>query len=452
MKEIKCPKCGNMIAMDEADYALILNQVRNNEFEAELERRSKLLEERFESEKALASSKLQNDFDKKLNASKDSVVTLKSELNQLKKERDAEIKNLNLQIQALKDQQKNIEALAVAKKESEIAALKESLKANMKENNKQVEIAVLKEKEHFTADLRKKDEEINQLKSDALVEKSRSQAEMNSIKDQHSKEVALLNDQIDYYKDMKSKMSTKMIGESLEQHCANSFEMSLRPMMPNAYFGKDNEISEGTKGDFIFRDTEDGTEYISIMFEMKNEADETATKHKNEDFLKKLDEDRRKKGCEFAVLVSLLESDSDLYNSGIVNKSHLYPKMYVIRPQFFVPLIMLLVETSKKSLSLKKELAIEKSKSIDVTNFENELQDFKNKFGRNYELASNKFRKAIEEIDKTIEHLQKTKSELIGSENNLRLANDKATELTVKKLTKNNPTMKAYFENAKVID
>lgn len=452
MKEIKCPKCGNMIAMDEADYALILNQVRNNEFEAELERRSKLLEERFESEKALASSKLQNDFDKKLNASKDSVATLKAEIGQLKKERDAEIKNLNLQIQALKDQQKNIEALAVAKKESEISSLKESLKASMKENDNQVKLAVLKERESFNEKLQKKEGEISTLKNEIQLAKSQNLTEVTSLKEQHAKEVVGLQEQITYYRDLKAKLSTKMIGETLEQHCSNSFEMSLRPMMPNAYFGKDNEVNDHTKGDFVFRDFEDGTEYISIMFEMKNEADETATKHKNEDFLKKLDEDRRKKGCEFAVLVSLLESDSDLYNSGIVNKSHLYPKMYVIRPQFFVPLIMLLVETSKKSLSLKKELAIEKSKSIDVTNFENELQDFKNKFGRNYELASNKFRKAIEEIDKTIEHLQKTKSELIGSENNLRLANDKATELTVKKLTKNNPTMKAYFENAKVID
>lgn len=370
------------------------------------------------------------------------------ELEQIKKDRDAQVENLRLQLKSLKEQQKSNEALAMADKEKEISTLKESLKTS----DANVKLAVLQEKAKFNDELRKKDDVINQLKGDVQIEKNNSLSAVRSLKEQYKNEVALLNEQIDYYKNMKAKMSTKMIGESLEQHCRNSFEMSLRTMMPKAYFEKDNDVSDGTKGDFIFRDYEDDMEYVSIMFEMKNEADETSNKHKNDDFLKKLDEDRRKKGCEFAVLVSLLESNNDLYNSGIVNKSHKYPKMYVIRPQFFVPMIMLLVETSKKSVALKRELDIEKKKSIDVTNFENELQEFKKGFGRNYELASSKFKKAIEEIDKSIELLQKTKAELIGSENNLRLANEKATNLTVKKLTKNNPTMKAYFENAKVIE
>jgi len=223
----------------------------------------------------------------------------------------------------------------------------------------------------------------------------------------------------------------------------------LRPMMPNAYFEKDNDASDGTKGDFIFRDSEEGTEYVSIMFEMKNEMDTTATKHKNEDFFKKLDDDRRKKGCEFAVLVSLLEPDNELYNGGIVDVSHRFPKMYVIRPQFFIPMITLLVQTSKKSLEYKKQLILAQSKEVDVTNFENSLLDFQDKFGRNYRLASEKFKTAIDEIDKSIAHLQKIKDALIGSENNLRLANDKAQDLTIKKLTRNNPTMKQKFDEAR---
>lgn len=250
---------------------------------------------------------------------------------------------------------------------------------------------------------------------------------------------------VDYYKDLKTKMSTKMVGETLEIHCNTEFNR-IRPMFPNAYFEKDNDASCGSKGDFIFRDSEEGTEYLSIMFEMKNEMDETATKHKNEDFLKKLDEDRRSKNCEYAVLVSLLEPDSELYNTGIVDMSHRYPKMYIIRPQFFIPLITLLVQTSKKSLEYKKALMEAQSQSVDITNFESQLNDFKDKFSNNYRLASEKFQTAIAEIDKSIDHLQKIKSALLGSENNLRLANDKADNLTIKRLTRGNPTMKAKFD------
>ncbi|MBO4738072.1 MAG: DUF2130 domain-containing protein, partial [Bacteroidales bacterium] len=249
--------------------------------------------------------------------------------------------------------------------------------------------------------------------------------------------------------DLKAKMSTKMIGETLEIHCSTSYEQQMRAMLPNAYFEKDNDISGGTKGDFIFRDYENGIEYVSIMFEMKNEADTTATKHKNEDFFKKLDEDRKKKNCEFAVLVSLLEPDSELYNGGIVNVSHKFDKMYVIRPQFFIPIISLLVQTSKKSLEYKKQLAIAKSQSVDVTNFEEKLMDFQTKFGKNVELAKAKFDDAIKNIDDTITKLQKVRDALLGSENNLRLANDKAQDLSIKKLTRGNPTMEQKFKEAR---
>jgi len=254
---------------------------------------------------------------------------------------------------------------------------------------------------------------------------------------------------VDYYKDLKTKLSTKMVGESLEQHCSTQFNTMLRPVLPNAYFEKDNDASEGSKGDFIFRDSIDGFEYISIMFEMKNENDETATKQKNEKFFDKLNADRKAKGCEFAVLVSLLEPESELYNGGIVDVSHKYPKMYVIRPQFFIPLITLLVQTSRKSVELQRELAVAKSQSVDVTNFESQLEDFKDKFGNNCRLAKERFDKAIAEIENSISHLQKIKEALLGTEYNLRLANDKADALSIKKLTRGNPTMKQKFDDAR---
>ena len=282
------------------------------------------------------------------------------------------------------------------------------------------------------------------------MEKSEASLRENSLKKEFEFQLKQKQEEVDYYKDLKTKLSTKMVGETLEIHCSTEFNR-MRPLFPNAYFEKDNDASGGSKGDFIFRDYEDGMEYISIMFEMKNEMDETATKHKNEDFLKKLDEDRKAKNCEFAVLVSLLEPESELYNSGIVDMSHRYPKMYVIRPQFFMPLITLLVQTSKKSIDYQRQLAIARSQSVDVTNFENQLNDFKEKFANNYRLASEKFKTAIDEIDKSINHLQKIKEALVGSERNLRLANDKADNLTIKRLTRGNPTMKAKFEEARRI-
>jgi hypothetical protein len=272
---------------------------------------------------------------------------------------------------------------------------------------------------------------------------------MLSAKEQFGSQMRYAEEQIAFYRDMKAKQSTKMLGETLEEHCAIEFEQSLRPYMPGAYFEKDNEVVDNTKGDFVFRDFANGEEYISIMFEMKNEADETKTKKKNEDFLEKLDKDRRKKGCEYAILVSMLESDNELYNKGIVNMSHRYDKMYVVRPQFFVPIITLLTQAAKKNVEYMLELKAARQQSIDITDFEDKLADFKDKFGRNYRLASEKFQTAITEIDKSIDHLQKIKSALLGSENNLRLANDKAEELTIRKLTYGNPTMQEKFRQAK---
>lgn len=316
-----------------------------------------------------------------------------------------------------------------------------------------MEIAVLKEQQKAQEDIKSKEAEIALLKAAAELDKQNATIQENALKDRYEARLKLKQEEVDYYKDLKARMSTKMIGETLEIHCSTQFNQMLRPMMPNAYFEKDNDASGGTKGDFIFRDFgEDGTEYISIMFEMKNEADETATKHKNEDFLKKLDTDRRAKGCEFAVLVSLLEPDNELYNGGIVDMSYRYDKMYVIRPQFFIPMITLLVQTSKKGLGYRQQLAIAQKQSIDVSNFESQLEDFRERFGKNYRLASERFKTAIDEIDKSIQHLNKIKEALVGSEYNLRLANDKAEALTIKKLTRGNPTMKAKFEEARLAD
>lgn len=399
MKELICPNCHQAFTVDEASYASIVNQVKNAEFNAEVERRIKELDERHKAEELLAASKAEQ--------------TYQTELSK----KDVELKAKDATIERLKGELGAIEL----KKDNEM---------------------------HLA--INGKNQEIVQLKADAQLAKEKAANRENTIKEQYELKLKNAQEQIDYYKDLKTRMSTKMIGETLEIHCSTQFNQMMRSMLPNAYFEKDNDASGGSKGDFIFRDyADDGTEYVSIMFEMKNEADETATKHKNEDFFKKLDQDRNAKGCEFAVLVSLLEPDNELYNGGIVDVSYRYDKMYVIRPQFFLPIISLLVQTSKKSLEYKQQLAIAQSQSVDVTNFENQLLDFQEKFGKNYRLASEKFKSAIDEIDKSILHLQKIKDALIGSENNLRLANDKAEALSIKKLTRNNPTMQAMFEEAR---
>lgn len=437
MKELICPNCHKAFTVDEADYASILNQVKNAEFNAEVDRRIAELHKQHKAEEQLAAANAEKSFQAELNK-KEMALTQK----------EAEIAKLQGELGSVEEKKAAELTLALAVKDKEIAKLQSAIH----ESDSKMRIALMEEQRKAQEDIQGKNAEIAQLKANAELNRHEAALHENSIKEQYEMKLRMAQEQVDYYKDMKTRMSTKMIGESLEIHCSTQFNQMMRPMMPNAYFEKDNDASGGSKGDFIFRDfAPDGTEYVSIMFEMKNEADMTATKHKNEDFFKKLDADRREKGCEFAVLVSLLEPDNELYNGGIVDVSYRYDKMYVIRPQFFLPIISLLVQTSKKSLEYKQQLAVAQSQSIDVTNFENQLLDFQEKFGKNYRLASEKFKTAIEEIDKSIQHLQKIKDALIGSENNLRLANDKAEALTIKKLTRNNPTMRAKFEEAREV-
>ena len=416
MKELKCPHCGQVFQVDEADYASIVSQVKNAEFDAEVERRLGELNERHKAEQELATAKTEQNYQTQLNKKQLELGALEAEMERLKTEatsrlelikgeKDAEIAQLKSQLERIEAQKQGELNLALSEKDKTIARLN----ATIEQNAAKLQLAVMEERTKAQQEVQDKEKEITQLRSDAELEKREAKIHEAALLKSHEEELRRKQELVDYYKDLKTRMSTKMVGETLEQHCSIEFEQYIRPMMPNAYFEKDNDAAEGSKGDFIFRDSEDGTEYISIMFEMKNEMDTTTTKHKNDDFLKKLDEDRKKKGCEFAVLVSLLEADNDLYNNGIVNKSHMYPKMYVIRPQFFVPFINLLVQTSKKSLEYKKQLILAQSKEVDVTNFENQLEDFKEKFGRNFRLASEKFHTAIDEIDEMIDHVQKVR-------------------------------------------
>ena len=365
---------------------------------------------------------------------------------------EREISNKDIEINKLQNQLKSIEhekQLELSAKINEKEAQIIQLKAQIAQNNNNIEIAIARQQQQSQERLQEKEKRIIELETEFKSETDKRSLLELELKNNYQQKIDYLEKQVEYFKDMKIRLSTKMIGESLELYCSNQFNSTLRSLMPNAYFEKDNDVVESSKGDFVFRDFDNETEYISIMFEMKNELDNGGKKHKNEDFFKKLDEDRRKKQCEYAVLVSLLEPENELYNNGIVDVSYRYPKMYVIRPQFFIPIITLLVQASKKSIEYQRQLKIAQSQSIDVTNFEEKLLDFKEKFGKNYELASRKFNTAIEEIDKSIDRLQKVKDALLSSENNLRLANNKAEDLTIKKLTYNNPTMKAKFEEAR---
>lgn len=434
MKELKCPNCGSVFSVDEADYASIVSQVKNAEFEEELRRRVEEMRGRQNAEQKVKEAEAREDFSRRLGDKEKAILEKEQEISRLKASLEGIEEKTRLEIDK-----------AVSAKNLEIAGLQNTIKLSESEKEKAVMLA----RSEMNETLSTKDLEIAELKSQRSLAKSEAELQKTAIRDEYEAKLKLAQEQVDYYKDMKLKMSTKMVGESLEAHCSNIFNGQMRPMFPNAYFEKDNDASGGSKGDFIFRDLDEGTEYISIMFEMKNEQDETATKHKNEDFFKKLDADRNAKGCEYAVLVSLLEPENELYNNGIVDVSHRYPKMYVIRPQFFMPIITLLSNAAKKSIGYKRELAIAKSQSLDITNFENKLLEFKDKFGKNYELASRRFQEAIKEIDKSIAALQKTKEALMSSENNLRLANDKVDELTIRKLTYKNPTMKALFDEAR---
>ena len=439
MNEIKCPKCGNVFSVNEADYASIATQVRNRDFQDELSARLAEKEREYAMRQEMEIGKKEAEISR-LKESLDGISNAKElEFKKILDEKEQEIARLNI-------------AMAENEGRRKIAVLETENSFRDKLRAKDTEIAELKGKmvSEIAEVKGKAASEIAELKSMAASEKDAAMLREKSLVERFNMQLREKQEQIDYYKDLKTRMSTKMIGETLEIHCSTEFNRVRASMYPKAYFEKDNDIHGGSKGDFIFRDyDEDGTEYISVMFEMKNEMDETATKHRNEDFFAKLDKDRREKDCEYAVLVSLLEPDSELYNEGIVDVSYRYPKMYVVRPQFFMPLISLLSQASKKSIEYRKALALAQKQSVDVSNFEEQLNDFKNRFANNYRLASEKFKKAIEEIDKSIDHLQKIKEALLGSENNLRLANNKAEELTIKKLTRNNPTMKEKFEQAR---
>ena len=411
MKEIKCPKCGEVFQVDESGYAAIVKQVRDKEFEKELSDRKA----QFDAEKQAAVKLMQVQTMQQMS---EEISSLKQQLaasqSKLKAQAEAEESRLSAQLAAKENAQKLETEKLISQKEKEIA-------------QKEREICLLSGK-------------IEAVKQESLLREQ-------GMKDGYEERLRLKDEQIAYYRDFKARQSTKMVGESLEQHCEIEFNRLRATGFQNAYFEKDNDARSGSKGDYIYREFDSQQiEFISIMFEMKNEMDETATKKKNEDFLKELDKDRREKNCEYAVLVSLLEPDSELYNSGIVDMSHRYPKMYVIRPQFFIPMITILRNAAQNALQYRQELAVIRSQNIDISRFEDDMNDFKEKFSRNFRIASERFQKAIDEIDKTIDHLQKTKEALLSSENNLRLANNKAEDLTIKRLTRNNPTMKAKFE------
>lgn len=422
MNEIKCPNCGTTFQINESEYEKIVKQIKNKEFEKELTIREKEYKLDKENEVLKARTQIKDQLTQELNQKDIQITKLKQEVeiketetkNKLDKEYTSTINDLKIEIEKLKGE--------LSKKDAE---------------NK------LKVEETTT----KKDKEIQELTSKLDIKNKEYELKEKNIKENYESKLKDKDEQIAYYKDFKARQSTKMIGESLEQHCLASFNR-LRPLFTNSYFEKDNDAKTGSKGDFIFRDyDEEGNEIVSIMFEMKNEADTTATKHKNEDFLKELDKDRKEKNCEYAVLVSLLEIDNEYYNDGIVDVSHYYDKMYVIRPQFFIPLITLIRNLAQKTTTYKKELETIKNQNIDITHFEENMLKFKDAFGRNYRLASERFAKAIEEIDKTIDHLQKTKEHLLKTNDNLRLANNKAEDLTIKKLTTNSPTVRKMFED-----
>ncbi len=426
MHQIKCPHCGKEFTIDEASYADILNQVRTKEFNDEIHEKLKQLKKQHQSELELIEEKANNALEKK-------VAEKEKELKEL----NNKIANFANEKEILKKDTERAMLDQISEKEKKIAELGSKMQAL--ESNKKLELI-----ESSTI----KEKEIADLKAKLQLREKEAELEKNSIKEKYEIEIKQKDETIAFYKDFKAKQSTKMIGESLEQHCEIEFNRLTMTAFQNAEFGKDNDAKTGSKGDYIYREYDkSGTEIISIMFEMKNEGDETATKKKNEHFFKELDKDRNEKKCEYAILVSMLEADNELYNNGIVDVSYAYDKMYVIRPQFFIPIITLLRNAARNSLKYKQEVALMREQNIDITNFEEDLNAFKEGFARNYDIASRKFKAAIDEIDKTITNLQKTKAALLSSENNLRLANNKADDLTVKTLIKNNPTMKEKFKN-----
>lgn len=433
MNEIKCPKCGTVFQIDEQDYESIVKQVRDHTFEEELNERKAQFQRELESAVKLAKADTEKKLLEQVNQLKMANANLETRIQSSEEEKKQAVQSTKAEVE--KEYASKISELTLSK-----TKLENDLKLKDTENKLAVEQAISA-----------KDKTIDSLSNELSLKEKEFQLKETSMKESYESKLKDKDEQIAYYKDFKARQSTKMIGESLEQHCSTEFN-KLRSLFKNCYFEKDNDAKTGSKGDFIFRayaDDEHTNEIVSIMFEMKNEADQTATKHKNEDFFKELDKDRREKKCEYAVLVSLLELDNEYYNVGIVDVSYQYEKMYVIRPQFFIPLITLIKDLASKSLEYKNELELVRSQNIDITHFEQNINTFKDSFSRNYRLASERFAKAIEEIDKTIDHLQKTKEHLLKTEDNLRLANNKAQDLTIKKLTHKNPTMAKMFDDLK---
>lgn len=449
MQEIKCPKCGEIFQVDESGYAEIVRQVRDKEFRQELERRETELTEKKDSELRLLRAEQERVLESRLAEQKEAAS--KRELEQ--KEESAE-RERRLREEAEKRERELREETEKREREQREAAERSrqeltELRAELDRAQQAQELAVIRAMQDREKQLADSRAETDRLRAELELQAQQSKLNENTLIERQRNELRVRDEEIERLKDFKTRQSTKMVGESLEQHCLTQFNSVRMMSFPNAYFEKDNDARTGSKGDFIFRESADGVEFISIMFEMKNETDTTSTKHKNEDFFKELDKDRCEKKCEYAVLVSLLESDSELYNGGIVDVSYRYPKMFVIRPQFFIPLISLLRNAALSSLSYRRELSIIRDRECDLTNFEDNINTFKESFARNYRIASDRFKTAIEEIDKTILHLQKTKDALLSSENNLRIANNKADELSIKRLTRNAPTVRAMLEDIK---
>ena len=429
MQEIKCPKCGEVFQVDESGYAAIVKQIRDKEFSKEIQTREKQFESDKENAVELAKLEAEKEYTEKLN------------------KKEAEIAKLKSEIETEQLAKKSAVNETAAEKDKEIAELKNKLDSF----NKDKELEINKLLTKMNIELAEKDNKITKLSGEKDLTEKEFQLKEQSIKDKYETEIRFKEEEIERLKDYKLKLSTKMVGESLEQHCETEFNRLRATGFQKAYFEKDNDAKSGSKGDYIYRDYDfDGGEFISIMFEMKNETDTTSTKKKNSDFLKELDKDRKEKNCEYAVLVSLLEPENELYNTGIVDMSHHFEKMYVVRPQFFIPIITLLRNAALNSLQYKKELAMIQAQNIDITNFEAEMNDFKDKFARNVRISSEKFQKAIAEIDKTIKHLEKTKEALLSSDKHLQLANDKAEDLSIRKLTKNSPMIREKFDALKL--
>ena len=421
MVKVKCPKCGTEIELDKSSYNELLNDIASEEVNRRVNEQVKALEASFKTRLELEQQKAKSDNEKEINRLNSDNNALKQQLEAAKKEKDVAV------------------TLAIANKDNEIITLKNELKLKDSESKNLINEA-----------LSKKEQEIQKLKNDLSLSESENNLKISNLNQKHINDLKAKDAEIEFYKDLKTKMSTKLVGETLEQHCLIQFNQIRMSAFPKAYFEKDNDASSGSKGDFIFKEnTDEGAELVSIMFEMKNENDTTATKHKNEDFFKELDKDRNEKKCEYAVLVSMLEPENEYYNAGIVDVSYRYPKMYVIRPQCFIPFITLIRNAALAASEYKNQLVLAKNQNLDVSHFEEDLNIFKEKFAENYNRASDRFNKAIEEIDKTIDHLNKVKEGLLGADRNLRLANDRAQDLTVKKLTRNNPTMKAKFDELK---